>query len=190
MRRFWPIFGPVLAGACLLAVGATACGSASAPKVASIGTTTTPAKTTGVAATGPLTAGAAANDAEKFSACMRAHGVANFPAPVISPGHISLNINPTVANSPHFQSAQAACQHLIPGKPGPIQISAQQQADYLKAAACMRSHNIVGFPDPVFPSAGSVEFPLPKGMDSNSPKFEAAREICQKLIPQGLPYSN
>jgi hypothetical protein len=31
---------------------------------------------------------------------------------------------------------------------------------------------------------------LPKGMDSNSPKFEAAREICQKLIPQGLPYSN
>jgi hypothetical protein len=186
MRRFWPVF----VGACFLAVGAAACGSSAAPRVASIGTTTTPANTTAVAATGPLTAAGAANDAEKFSACMRSHGVANFPEPVISPGHISLNVDPGVANSPHFASAQAACQHLVPGKLGPPQIGAKQQADYLKAAACMRSHSIVGFPDPVFPSAGDVEFRLPAGMDDKSPRFEAAREICEKLIPQGLPYSN
>jgi hypothetical protein len=121
---------------------------------------------------------------------MRAHGVANFPDPVIGPDQVSLHLTPAVASSPHFKSAQAACQHLMPGKPGPLQLSTQQQADYLKAAACMRSHNIVGFPDPVFPSPGNVQFPLPAGMDANSPRFEAAREICEKLIPQGLPYSN
>ena len=121
---------------------------------------------------------------------MRAHGVANFPDPVIGPDQVSLHLTPAVASSPHFKSAQAACQHLMPGKPGPLQLSTQQQAAYLKAAACMRSHNIVGFPDPVFPSPGNVQFPLPAGMDANSPRFEAAREICEKLIPQGLPYSN
>jgi hypothetical protein len=138
---------------------------------------------------GVPTPGALANDAEKFVACMRSHGVANFPDPLISPGHVGISIGPSVVNSPHFKSAQAACQHLMPGKPTPVHFSAQQQADYLKAADCMRSHRIVGFPDPVFPSAGNVQFPLPAGMDANSAHFVAAREICQKLIPQGLPYS-
>jgi hypothetical protein len=185
MRRF-----SVLVGVCLLAVVATACGSASAPRVASIGTTTTPPKAAAAASSGVPSAGALATDAVKFVACMRAHGVANFPDPVIGPDQVSLHLTPAVASSPHFKSAQAACQHLMPGKPGPLQLSTQQQADYLKAAACMRSHNIVGFPDPVFPSPGNVQFPLPAGMDANSPRFEAAREICEKLIPQGLPYSN
>jgi hypothetical protein len=186
MRRILP----VLAGVFSLTIFAAACGSASAPKVASIGTTTTPPKAAVASSSGPSTHGAAANDADKFVACMRSHGVANFPAPVISPGSIAIRIDPGLANSPHFKSAQAACQHLIPGKPSTPQIGAQQQADYLKAAACMRSHGIAGFPDPVFPAPGDVAFRLPTGMDANSPQFEAAREICEKLIPAGLPYSN
>jgi hypothetical protein len=121
---------------------------------------------------------------------MRSHGVANFPDPVIGPDRVQIQITPSIANSPHFNSAQAACQHLLPGKPTSTQISSQQQADYLKAAACMRTHNIVGFPDPVFSSGGSVNFPIPTGMDTNSARFEAARAICQKLIPAGLPYSS
>ncbi len=192
MRRF-----SLLAGACLLAVVAAACGSASAPRVASIGTTTTPPKAAAAAANGPAPGGLAkvgtgkmGTDAMKFVACMRSHGVANFPDPVIGPGQVSIRLTPSVASSPHFNSAQAACQHLLPGKPTSSQFSTQQQADYLKAAACMRSHNIVGFPDPVFPSPGNVQFPLPAGMDPNSPRFVAARAICEKLIPQGLPYSN
>jgi hypothetical protein len=181
----------VLAGVGFLALVATACGSASAPRVASIGTTTTP-KAAATAANGPVPGGAGklGTDAMKFVACMRSHGVANFPDPVIGPDQVSIRLTPSVASSPHFKSAQATCQHLLPGKPGSSQFSTQQQADYLKAAACMRSHNIVGFPDPVFPSPGNVQFPLPAGMNANSPRFVAARAICQKLIPQGLPYSS
>ncbi len=181
-----------LASACCLAVVAAGCGSASAPRVASIGTTTTPAKVAvagGSGGSGVPTPGALGNDAEKFAACMRSHGVTNFPDPVISPNQVSIHLTPKIASSPHFASAQSACQHLLPGKGTPAQFSAQQQADYLKAAACMRSHGIVGFPDPVFPSPGNVQFPLPAGMDANSARFVAARATCQKLIPQGLPYS-
>jgi len=157
--------------------------------VASIGTTTTPPKAAAAVANGP-TPGALANDVEKFVACMRSHGVANFPDPIIGPGQVDIRLTPSVANSPHFNSAQTACQHLMPGKGGPQHFTTQQQSDYLKAADCMRSHGIVGFPDPVFPSDGSVHFPIPAGMDANSARFEAARAICEKLIPQGLPYSN
>src|SRR5262249_18577405 len=55
----------------------------------------------------------------KFSACMRAHGLTNFPDPKFSAGSASIQIqgkgiNP---NSPLFQSAQKACAKNLPGKP-------------------------------------------------------------------------
>jgi hypothetical protein len=48
----------------------------------------------------------------KYSQCMRSHGVPNFPSPgqsAASPPGAPLNIN-----SPQFQAAAAACQHLLP----------------------------------------------------------------------------
>ncbi len=56
----------------------------------------------------------------KFSQCMRSHGVADFPDPTAQGGRISISIkagpgsdlNP---NSPQFQAAQNACQHILPG---------------------------------------------------------------------------
>jgi hypothetical protein len=53
----------------------------------------------------------------------------------------------------------------------------------------MRSHGITSFPDPVF-SGGGVSFPAPlPNIDTSSPQFTRARQICQRLIPAGLPYS-
>ena len=179
----------IVAGLVVLVGAVTACGGGAAPSVASIGTTTTPPKVVAAVGGKPSLASIAAG-AAKYAACMRSHGVTNFPTPIIGPRSVQIQINPSVAGSPRFSTAQTACQHFMPGKPTAQQFSTQQQADYLKAANCMRSHGIAGFPDPVFPSAGQVEFPLPKGMDANSPQFEAARSTCEKLIPQGLPYSN
>jgi hypothetical protein len=56
----------------------------------------------------------------KFSACMRAHGLPDFPDPTSSGGGIQLSIggkkgsglNPS---SPVFQAAQKACQSVMPG---------------------------------------------------------------------------
>ena len=57
----------------------------------------------------------------------------------------------------------------------PPQISTQDRADYLKAAACMRDHGIVGFPDPVV-SGDNVNFPIHQGMNTKSTQFLRARD--------------
>jgi hypothetical protein len=56
-----------------------------------------------------------------FSACMRKHGLSDFPDPTFSGGGVQMTIrggpgsdlNPS---SPAFQAAQKACQGLLPGK--------------------------------------------------------------------------
>ena len=73
------------------------------------------------------------------------------------------------------------------GGPGPgsdHQISPKEQSEYLKAAACIRSHGIPNFPDPTF-SGGGVHVSH-KGLDLNSSQARKAEEACQSLIPGGL----
>jgi hypothetical protein len=91
-------------------------------------------------------------------------------------------------SSPTFRAAAVACAKYAPPRTPPPQITTKDRADYLKAAACMRNHGIVGFPDPVV-SGSSVDFPIPEGMNTESTRFLRAREICELLIPAGLPYS-
>jgi hypothetical protein len=68
-------------------------------------------------------------------------------------------------------------------------ITPADQADYLKAARCMRSHGVPDFPDPTFENNG-VKFNIPPNIDPNSSQAKRAEAICVKLIPPGLPYSN
>lgn len=49
-----------------------------------------------------------------FAACMREHGVANFPDPSFSGGGTVLKVPPEVANSPQFAAAQQACRSQLP----------------------------------------------------------------------------
>jgi hypothetical protein len=65
---------------------------------------------------------AAASDAQlsgqmlKYVGCLRSHGVPNFPDPQVSGGHFMLQLPKGISmTSPQFQSAQQACQSLIPG---------------------------------------------------------------------------
>lgn len=68
-------------------------------------------------------------------------------------------------------------------------ITPADQADYLKAARCMRSHGVPDFPDPTFENNG-VKFNIPPNIDPNSSQAKRAEAICVKLIPPGLPYGN
>jgi hypothetical protein len=59
-------------------------------------------------------------DLLKFSRCMRSHGLADFPDPGTqgNSGGIAITGGPggdLDPNSPVFQAAQRACQHLMPG---------------------------------------------------------------------------
>ena len=69
------------------------------------------------------------------------------------------------------------------------QITPADQADYLKAAECMRSHGVPDFPDPTF-GKNTVTFNVPPNIDPNSSQAKSAVATCSKLIPPGLPYSN
>jgi len=52
----------------------------------------------------------------KFSECMRAHGISNFPDPVQNGQNIGFSGNVrTDHNSPRFKAAQSTCQPLLPG---------------------------------------------------------------------------
>jgi len=68
-------------------------------------------------------------------------------------------------------------------------ITPADQAYYLEAARCMRSHGVPYFPDPTFEN-NSVKFNIPSSIDTNSSRFKSAAATCSKVIPRGLPYSN
>jgi hypothetical protein len=69
------------------------------------------------------------------------------------------------------------------------QITPADQADYLKASECMRSHGVPDFSDPTFGN-NTVTFNVPPNIDPNSAEARSAVATCSKLIPPGLPYSN
>jgi hypothetical protein len=131
-----------------------------------------------------------------YSYCMRSHGVPKFPDPAGSggiPKDAVLSAIQGVSNS-HLETAGHDCRHLLPAG-GSLSgqashtVAAQQQQDYLNAAACMRSHGITSFPDPTF-SGGNVDLHIPASIKTDSTPFRTAERTCQKLIPGGLPYSS
>ena len=88
----------------------------------------------------------------------------------------------TFRSDPDFASAQQACRKLLPNGGEPAhQMTPLEQTQYLKAAACIRSHGFPNFPDPTF-EGGGVHIDH-QGLDLNSPAFKSAVEDCKSLIP-------
>jgi hypothetical protein len=132
----------------------------------------------------------AANDFLKFSECMRANGVPNFPDPSSGGG---INLNPGSGLnlfSPSFKAAQAHCRKLLPGGGPPTHASASREREALQVAECMRRHGVTGFPDPTLtpPSSpagysiiddqGGVVTAIPDSIDVQSPAFKQAASAC------------
>ena len=136
------------------------------------------------------------NSALAYVNCMRTHGEPNMPEPTFSGRHAALHITPNSGvdpGSPQFTAATNACKHLAPHGGGPSSgqtITPAQQADYLKAVACMRSHGFPGFPDPVFQNNDVTFSAAGSRIDTNSSQYKRALTTCQKLIPAGLPDSS
>jgi hypothetical protein len=162
-----------------LGVGLAACGGG-ASKAASIA---------GCSPSGCPSPGASAAlevIAVKWSGCIRAHGVPDFPDPTIgSNGLPNWTANPNDPNSsvdsPGFPAARRACQHDLPHL-GP-QTSAQKaaaNAQALKYATCMRASGVPDFPDPN--GQGLIQIQNATGsLEANSPQFEKADQACKSL---------
>lgn len=192
---------PILAAGALALLAAGCGGGGKSPGVANLADSSTTGVTTttqgdsgsGVKPFGPSGGGHGqfslsmrtgnAADGEKFSACMRKHGLPNYPDPN-SQGVISINSGMGLdPGSPAFRSAQATCSKLLPngGQPTPAQI-AQQQQKLLAYSACMRAHGLSDFPDP---SNGGLRISVHPGsdLDPSNPTFQKAQQACQKYMP-------
>jgi hypothetical protein len=154
---------------CGLAVLAAGCGSKG------------PSATTGQSAQSSQQNGVGA--AYAFSRCMRSHGLPNFPDPKVSvgQGHASVGIavNPSETSSPKFNSAQKACQGILPAlNSHSAQHDGPSKQVLLAFARCMRSKGVREFPDPN--AQGELRLPtvVAAGVDIHSRQFLDAATGC------------
>jgi hypothetical protein len=164
-----------IAGLALLAAG---CGGGGSPGAESGDSSTTAATR-------------AQNAALAFARCMRSHGLPNWPDPTSNGVFDKSKLRQTGYGVSQVRSVEdGACNHLLPnGQPHGPTITAADRTDYLKAAACVRSHGFPDFPDPTFQN-NPVQANVPSSIDQDASRFKSVAEICTKLIPAGLPYSS
>ncbi len=130
---------------------------------------------------------------DAYAHCMRGHGlpglyVARAPSSP-NPGAVLMifhgfAIEGANLSSPGFQTAQNACQHLLPqGTPPTVAELHQQFISALKSARCMRFHGYPNWPDPqVMNGRVGIGFPS-SGIDVNSPQFQSAAKTCGEPVP-------
>jgi hypothetical protein len=144
-----------------------------------------PSTTSSTAASQP--SGDIATQAYKYAACMRDHGVSNFPDPKVStsPGHksVAMVVSAAVVDSPQFKTAQTGCRSILPG-PSKADLAAQARQQQVRKqgrlafARCLRNHGISGFPDPN--SQGELTLPMVQaaGIDLTAPQVRTAALAC------------
>jgi hypothetical protein len=165
MRRRLPCLAVV---ACLAAVLLAACGGSSKPSGAE---SSVPSRQAFTAM------------AYKYPACMRQHGVTNFPDPQVNGNHLTLQINPSITGSPAFDSARKACAYLLPDQGrqlndgGPTQQTARIEG-LLAFAACVRQHGFPSFPDPNSQGQLTPEMITQAGINLHQPAVLQAGDAC------------
>ena len=136
-----------------------------------------------------------------FASCMRSHGVPNFPDPSGSGAVPKTSPQRLKVSGSQFQTAQRACQHLLPRTVNNSTLEQCEAAGIctraetqlmlnagLRFAGCMRSHGLPKWPDPTSDPQGRVAFAISvskDGFDPHSPRIEAKANECGHLMPGG-----
>ena len=127
----------------------------------------------------------ARDKAVKFSECIRAHGVADFPDPDAKGEYqYGVSVSPAV-----WQRATTACKDLQP--PGTLSSkrTPKQQSTALKFAQCMRDHGVKDFPDPANgePLVDTTKIPsLGNRSPRTDPVFAPAMDKCRVALQAAL----
>jgi hypothetical protein len=144
-----------------------------------------------------------------YSACMRSHGVPNYPDPDSSGQLPKPDAHHLGVSNTQLQAAQQACQHLLPITGRAINAGSVQQCmmadDCPRAlvqevqteersfAECMRSHGVPNWPDPTTDSQGRPVFAISISKDGFNPYSKpiwAKGNQCSHLMPElpGAPF--
>lgn len=157
----------------LIALAGAGCGS-SAPSAS--GTTATTEATTKLTAR---------EKAVRFSECVRAHGVADFPDPNAK-NDFDYGISVSAAV---WTKAVNACRAWQP--PGTLSAkrTPKQQSASLRLAACVRAHGVKDFPDPVNgePVVNTYKIPssnAPGGMTILNAALKTCRGLLNKVLEE------
>ncbi|WKG01699.1 hypothetical protein [Mycolicibacterium sp. HK-90] len=125
--------------------------------------------------------------AAKYSACMRANGVPDFPDPNAD-GHIAyggISVPKAV-----WVKAVGACESLAPQSwlDGAGRTPEQQQAA-LRFAQCMRDNGVPDFPDPATNDEPLIDTSKMRGDVSarEIPELKGAQESCHDFFTAALP---
>jgi hypothetical protein len=182
---------PILASAAAVvafSLAAAGCGSGGSQGVASVASSTTAATPTTQNGTTTAQGGRLAAMLA-FSRCMRSHGIPNWPDPTGDGNFDKSALRALNLSESRVRALEdGPCNITIPSPQQAYTITPAIRTDYLRGAACMRSHGYPNFPDPTFPE-GTVTIAVPPSMDTHSPRFRSAATICTRLIPAGLPYT-
>ena len=188
---------PALTGAVIIAIAGAALLAACSGSPSSAGSGGSPG-------TG---GSAAAASAVAYSACMRSHGVPNYPDPG-SGGQLPKTGAPVLGVSDsQYQAAQQACRPLLPAGGSlpqqehqcmqnsdcpPALVQQMMSAD-LKLARCMRAHGVPNFPDPTNGGASGPVFNITKAgisdAASHTGQFIAKLNECGRLVGSNTPES-
>jgi hypothetical protein len=106
---------------------------------------------------------ASGNSALKFAACVRAHGVPDYPDP--RAGRITVDTHTLSESSAVVDAALGRCQHYQTASQVGLRLSPAQltrvRAGALVYAKCMRAQGLTNYPDPVIsvpPNGRGFEF--------------------------------
>ena len=165
----------------------------------------------GMGSAGPANEGGSTASAldVSYSACMRSHGVPNYPDPDSSGQLPKPDAHHLGVSGTQLQSTQQACQHLLPNTGRALNADSVQQCmmadDCPRAlvqqvlteersyARCMRSDGVPNWPDPVTDSQGRPVFAISISKDGFNPYSKpiwAKGNQCSHLMPDlpGAPF--
>ncbi|MDA0183266.1 hypothetical protein OJ997_23345 [Solirubrobacter phytolaccae] len=165
MTRLWPLL--------IVALLVAGCGSTPETETTAGGTTATPTQA----------------KASTFSACMREHGIKDFPDPDAS-GELTVenvvNEAKIDTDTPAFKQALRACKDLQPaGYAGRGKRTPKEQDGALQFAECIREHGVKDFPDPVNgePLVNTYKIPS-SNTEAGMAALNAAMAACGKYGPK------
>ena len=129
--------------------------------------------------------GSFVSKAYEYSACMRDHGVTNFPDPKVSHNGNGqqIAIRAVGPNTPGFKTAAKACNGILP-MPSNADLAAEaahrraRTQDLLSFARCMRGRGVNGFPDPGAEGQLTLQMITGAGIDLHAPQVAVAARAC------------
>jgi hypothetical protein len=129
-------------------------------------------------------AGAAGDDAAlRYSACVRANGVPNFPDPDPN-GGLDLDLGKLGVRKEKLDAADQKCKQYLPNGGQPQKLDPQKLTLARQYAQCMRANGVPKFPDP--DAYGGIAIDGRKlGTDPVGATMKAAEKACQKYRGDG-----